>query len=484
MASAIKIIAGIFIILIGFPIFIGGSAILLFVPLFTDGEGYFMTTPIAIQSEDFNANFSAIRLDIPLDDVQIGIEVDPARFVKFKINAHGKTASDEVFFGLCTKSDADSFLGTGIAYLQITNFEYYGFEFGEDRQDQVYQMEYDIISNTTGWTEPSVESVSWFEGSGVTGTTFKWDPSYETLTSGETISFILMQEDLGELNSIDVTFTVGANIPILNAIGWVLVVFGGLLTLLGVILLWSGLRTTKKRPERVRYYQGVPATRVEAIERPPPKFNLQCSNCGSLNEPDSAFCSQCGEILLSEDRTTVEEVTKKAEVEIFEPTGNKLVIAEGWPRFWAWLIDIFITGAIASTFSSILFFATSDWSWWSFGIWSPFQWFFSLGPSSIVFFVYTVAMEHYYGQTLGKMALNLEIVSEATGDRPILQNIIISAIGKSFFLPIDIILGLIVKDQTQVPDLNQRLTQKWARTVVIQSEKKKKESAQFVSSRV
>ncbi|MFW9902828.1 MAG: RDD family protein [Candidatus Thorarchaeota archaeon] len=483
MTSVIKIIAGIFIILIGFPIFIGGSAILLFVPLFTDGEGYFMTTPIAIQSEDFNANFSAIRLDIPLDDVQIGINVDPAKFVKFKIDAHGKMASDKVFFGLCTKSDADSFLGTSIAYLQIQNFEYYGFEFGQDRKDQVYQMEYDIIANTTSWTEPSVESISWFEG-GFTGTIFKWDPSYETLTSKETISFILMQEDLGESNSIDVTFSVGANIPILNAIGWVLVVFGGLITLLGVILLWSGLRTPKPRPERVRYYQGAPATRVEAIERPSPKFNLQCSNCGSLNEPDSSFCSQCGEILLSEDRTTVEDVTKKTKVEIFEPTGNKLVVAEGWPRFWAWLIDILITGAIASTFSSILFFATSDWSWWSFGIWSPFQWVFSLGPSSIIFFIYTVAMEHYYGQTLGKMALNLEIVSETTGDRPILQDTIISAIGKAFFLPIDVILGLIVKDKTQVPDLKQRLTQKWARTVVIQSEKKKKVSTQFISSRV
>ena len=483
MASAIKIIASIFIILIGFPIFIGGSAILLFVPLFTDGEGYFMTSPIALESEDFSRNFSAIRVDIPLDDVQIGINIDPAKFVKFKINAHGKTASDEVFFGLCFKDDADSFLGTSIAYLQIQNFEYYGFEFGEDQQDQIYNMEYDIIPNTTSWTRPPVETTPWLEG-GTTGTTFKWDPSYEEITSGETISFILLQEDLGA-SSIDIiTISIGANIPILNAIGWVLVVFGGLFTLLGVILLWSGLRTKKPRVERVRYYQGVPATRVEAVERPPPKFNLQCSNCGSLNEPDSSFCAQCGEILLSEDRTTVEEVTKKTDVEIFEPTGYKLVVAEGWPRFWAWLIDILITSTIASAFSSMLFFTTSDWSWWSFGIWSPFQWLFSLGPSSIVFFAYTVAMEHYYGQTLGKMALNLEVVSETTGDRPVLRDIIISAVGKAFFLPIDVILGLIVKDQTQVPDLNQRLTQKWARTVIIQSEKKKKESAKFVSSRV
>ncbi|MFX1518258.1 MAG: RDD family protein [Promethearchaeota archaeon] len=483
MASAIKIIAGIFIILIGFPIFIGGSAILLFVPLFTDSDGYFMTTPIALESKDFSGNFSAIRLDIPLDDVEIGIKVDPAKFVKFKINAHGKEASDEVFFGLCSREDANSFLGSGIAYLRITDFEYFGFEFGEEKTDPIYQMEYDIIRNTTSWTRPSVEDITWFEG-GTNGTTFKWDPSYETLTSGETISFILMQTDLGETSIDSITLSVGANIPILNAIGWVLIVFGGLFTLLGVILLWSGLRTKKPRTERVRYYQGVPATRVEPVERPPPKFNLQCSNCGSLNEPDSSFCAQCGEILLAEDRTTVEEVKKKTEVEIFEPAGYKLVVAEGWPRFWAWLIDILITGAISSTFSSILFLTTSDWSWWSFGIWSPFQWLFSLGPSSIVFFVYTVAMEYYYGQTLGKMALNLEVVSETTGDRPILQDIIISAVGKAFFLPLDVILGLIVKDQTQVPDLNQRLTQKWARTVVIQSEKKKEKSAQFVSGRV
>jgi uncharacterized RDD family membrane protein YckC len=483
MSSVIKIIAGIFIILIGFPIFIGGSAILLFVPLFTDGEGYFMTDPITISSEEMDANFSAIRVDIPLDDVQIGIEIDPAKFVKFKANVYGKTRSDAVFLGLCTANEADNFLDTSIAYLLIQDFEYYGFEFGEDKEETVYRMESDIIPNTTSWTLPSVESVSWFEG-GYSATTFKWDPSYETLTSGETISFIIMNTDLGESYSVDITFSVGANIPILNAIGWVLVVFGGLLTLLGIILLWSGLRTKRPRAERVRYYQGAPTTRVEAIERPPPKFNLQCSNCGSLNEPDSSFCSKCGEVLLSEDRKTVDEVTKKTEVEIFEPTGDKLVIAEGWPRFWAWLIDILITGAIASALSSMVFLTIGDWSWWSFGIWSPFQWLFSLGPSSIVFFVYSVVMEHYYGQTLGKMALNLEVVSETTGDRPILQDIIISAIGKAFFLPIDVILGLIVKDQTQVPDLNQRLTQKWARTVVIQSEKMKKESAQFVSGRV
>lgn len=483
MASVIKIVASIFILLIGFPIFIGGSAILLFVPLFNDSEGYFMTTPIAISSDEYPSNFSAIRVDIPLDDVQIGVQIDPSQFIKFKIEVHGETPSEEIFLGLCSISDADSFLGTGTAYFLIRNFEYYsGFEFGDDR-DTEYEMEYDIIPNTTNWVRPSVESVSWLAG-GNNGTKFKWDPSYEALT-GDSLSLVLMNTNMGATNDVDITFSIGANIPVLNAIGWVLVVFGGLFTLLGIILLWSGLRTKKPRArERVRYYQGAPTTRVEAVTKPAPEFHLQCSNCGSLNEPDSTFCSRCGEVLLSEDRKTVEKTVEKTDMDILEPTGYRLSVAEGWPRFWAWLIDIMIVGAITSTLSSIIFFSIGDWSYWSYGVFNPFQWLFSLGPTSIVFFFYCIIMEHYYGQTLGKMALNLEIVSETTGDQPILQNIAISALGKAFFLPIDVILGIITKDKSQIPDLEQRLTQKWARIVVIQKEKEKKESVQFVSSKV
>ncbi|MFX0014200.1 MAG: RDD family protein [Promethearchaeota archaeon] len=476
MASAIKLIAGFFIILIGFPIFIGGSALLLVVPLFTDSQGYFMTSPIRISEE----GYSAIRVDIPLEDIEIGVRVEPSRFVTLRMDVYGETSSDQVFLGLAEDSEVDKALTSNVSYVKITNFEYFAaWEFNKDPE---YRMELEFVENESTRTVPQIDDVTWFRDTGETGFSFKWAPTIAELERG-TLSLLLMNEDLGESNSIDITFRVGAKIPIINAIGWVLVVFGGLFTLLGIILVWSGLRTKKPRTERVRYYQGAPATRVDTVTKPTPQYQLQCSNCGSLSEPDSTFCSQCGEILLSEDRKTVEELKVKKDIEVFEPIGSKLVVAEGWPRFWAWLIDILITGAITGVFSSIIFFGLGDWSWWSFGLWSPFQWFFSLGPSSIVFFVYSVIMEHYYGQTLGKMALNLEVVSEATGDRPILQDIIISALGKSFFLPLDVILGLIAKDKTQVPDLNQRLTQKWAKTVIIQ-QSKRKESTQFVSGRV
>lgn len=476
MASAIKIIAGLFVLFIGFPIFIGGSAILLVVPIFTDDNGYFTTTTFHLQQD----NVAAIRIDIPLDDVEIGVRIDPSKFVTLKMNAYGANNS-EVFAGLTR--DPSGFLDS-ISYMQITNFEYFE-EFDLGRTSE-YTIDFEIIANETAWAVPQSNEATWVR-LWDSGTEFVWEPTYEDLVGGS-ISLILMTagySGTGPNDSyVNIYFNVGAKIPIINAIGWILVIFGGLLSILGIILVWSGFRTKKPRYERVRYYQGAPTQRVEPITKPTPKFQLQCSNCGSLNEPDSSFCSQCGEVLLSEDRTTVEEVSREKDLEVFEPTGTKLVVAEWGPRFWAWLIDIFVVGVITSILSSLVFFSLNNWDWWSFGIMNPFQWLFSLGPSSTVFFIYVIAMEYYYGQTIGKMVLNLEIISERTGERPTLGEIAISAVGKAFFLPLDIILGRITRDEKQVPDLSQRLTQQWSRTVVINQQKKKEESAIFVSSRV
>jgi uncharacterized RDD family membrane protein YckC len=93
-------------------------------------------------------------------------------------------------------------------------------------------------------------------------------------------------------------------------------------------------------------------------------------------------------------------------------------------------------------------------------------------------------MENYYGQTLGKMALNLVVVSEETGEQPLIQDLIVNAVGKAFFLPLDLIVGRLIRDESQIPDLNQRLTQKWSRVVVIQKPRKRDKTTQFVSSSV
>ena len=87
MASIIKLVAGILIVLIGFPIFLGGSAVLLVTPIFADDQGYFVSESYQITDD----NVTAVRLDIPLDDVQLGIRIDPSDFVTLKVNAFGET---------------------------------------------------------------------------------------------------------------------------------------------------------------------------------------------------------------------------------------------------------------------------------------------------------------------------------------------------------------------------------------------------------
>ncbi|MHA1969726.1 MAG: RDD family protein [Candidatus Hodarchaeales archaeon] len=476
MASAIKIIAGLIIVLIGFPIFIGGSVVLLITPIFADDNGYFMTQRFSITEP----GAAAARFDIPLDVDFSGVRIDPSKFVTIKI----ETQSD-VFIGLTTGDNANSFLSS-VSYIQITNFEYFDdWEIGESDPD--YTIDWILVPNATTWQIPDVTSPNWLVG-GTIGNSFLWEPTADDLEE-EILSVIVMNSDYASFtgnadSSISIIFSIGAKVPLINAIGWVLVVFGGLITLLGIIIVWSGFRTKKRRPERVRYYQGVPAKRIEAVEKPLASFHLQCSNCGSSNEPDSAFCSQCGEILLSEDRKTVEEAVKGRPSEMLEPTGNKLVIAEGWPRFWAWLIDVVIVGMITNVLSSLIFLIIDSWDFWSYGVWNPAQWIFSFGPSSLFLFVYFILMEYYNeGQTIGKMVLNLEIVSERTGERPTIGETAISAAGKAFFLPIDVFLGWISRDESQVPNLEQRITQKWAKVVVIEQQKKKQDSAQFISRR-
>ena len=82
-------------------------------------------------------------------------------------------------------------------------------------------------------------------------------------------------------------------------------------------------------------------------------------------------------------------------------------------------------------------------------------------PTSILFFSYWIVLEYKTGQTLGKKIFNLKITS-IDGTKPDLISIILSSFGKSFILPLDIILGLIFSN-----DKRQRIFNKLGRTIII-----------------
>ena len=115
---------------------------------------------------------------------------------------------------------------------------------------------------------------------------------------------------------------------------------------------------------------------------------------------------------------------------------SKIIIAKWTDRFFAWVIDFIIVSIIST---SIIFtsFGTIDYEFGEDDFWAESTQYI---PTSILFFVYWTILEYKTGQTIGKKILNLKVVN-IDGKKPDLKGIMISSFGKSFLLPIDIILG-------------------------------------------
>ena len=82
-------------------------------------------------------------------------------------------------------------------------------------------------------------------------------------------------------------------------------------------------------------------------------------------------------------------------------------------------------------------------------------------PTSVMFFSYWVILEYKTGQTIGKKMFNLKI-TDSFGEKPSLLGVVISSFGKSFILPIDMILGFIITN-----DKRQRIFNKLGETLII-----------------
>ena len=81
-------------------------------------------------------------------------------------------------------------------------------------------------------------------------------------------------------------------------------------------------------------------------------------------------------------------------------------------------------------------------------------------PASILFFVYWTILEYKTGQTIGKKILNLRVVN-LKGENPSLKGILLSSFGKSFLLPLDVIIGWVLTNEKR-----QRVFNKLGDTVI------------------
>ena len=138
-------------------------------------------------------------------------------------------------------------------------------------------------------------------------------------------------------------------------------------------------------------------------------------------------------------------------------TSSKIIIAKWTDRFLAWLIDFIIVSIIST---SIIFasLGTINYEYDEDVFWAESTQYI---PTSILFFVYWTILEYKTGQTIGKKILNLK-VTDIHGNRPSLKGIMVSSFGKSFLLPIDVILGWILTNEKR-----QRVFNKLGDTLIV-----------------
>jgi len=117
-------------------------------------------------------------------------------------------------------------------------------------------------------------------------------------------------------------------------------------------------------------------------------------------------------------------------------SSTEIILAKWTDRFLAWLIDFLIVSIIST---SIIFASFGTMEFGENGFWAENMQYV---PTSILFFVYWTILEYKTGQTIGKKILNLK-TTNMQGGKPKLKGVVISSLGKAFFLPLDVLFGWI-----------------------------------------
>ena len=142
------------------------------------------------------------------------------------------------------------------------------------------------------------------------------------------------------------------------------------------------------------------------------------------------------------------------------PKPIELNLAKWSDRFFAWLIDFII---VTIGIEIIFYIAT-------FPIWfdtNPARWFSNGATSvgyitrSLIFLAYWTYFESTNGQSLGKKLLQIKTVG-ISGEALSIVDALIESFGKSFVLPLDVILGWIFTN-----DKRQRISNRASNTIVI-----------------
>ena len=144
---------------------------------------------------------------------------------------------------------------------------------------------------------------------------------------------------------------------------------------------------------------------------------------------------------------------------------KQIILAKWSHRFLAWLIDILLVSVVVHLISYVIF-GTSV---LMIGLQNPsfdfdthFFYFVGFGLlEDVVYLFYWAILEQRSGQSIGKMVLKIK-TTDLDGKNISFRDSIVQSFGKTFLLPIDVIIGWIFTNKNR-----QRLFNKISDTIVI-----------------
>jgi uncharacterized RDD family membrane protein YckC len=143
---------------------------------------------------------------------------------------------------------------------------------------------------------------------------------------------------------------------------------------------------------------------------------------------------------------------------------TEIVLARWGTRFWAWLVDfIIVTAAFEILFA--IAYAPLAFTQGINGNAPPPIWLGQVryAIQSLMFFAYWTYFESTSGQSIGKKLLKIK-TTDMAGNLADTKSVAIQSFGKSFILPLDVLLGWIFTN-----DKRQRLLSRAANTIVIKT---------------
>jgi uncharacterized RDD family membrane protein YckC len=191
-----------------------------------------------------------------------------------------------------------------------------------------------------------------------------------------------------------------------------------------------------------------------------------CPSCGSQNDPHNQFCEGCGETFSVSAPPSSPE-TSTAEPQVLHESLEVTYASDG-DRFVAFVIDSILFGLVGKLFGLMFglpFFLIGNVSF-NFDLVVD-NWTVAL--AAFLYFILFEALNK--GQTPGKMALKIKTVDSETLGTITPAQAAINAFGKAVFLGLDIIIGLITREDKSLKEKNTiRIMQRVSKTSIIKIE--------------